>query len=159
MLKNKLWTVLQDISAKYGALSEEDGVAFRATYIINPEGVLEHISINNMGIGRNIDETKRVLQAVQFVAEHGEVCPDSLNAPPHRGNVSPVDSHGVACVQSRQHCCIPAPSPSVLNAHLLPSFTMVCLTSPFRLVRGSFTRARTSIAMHEAGSTRTCRPL
>ena len=58
-------------------------MAFRATYLINPEGVLEHITINNMGIGRNIDETKRVLQAVQFVAEHGEVCLESCHAAPH----------------------------------------------------------------------------
>ena len=72
-----LFGLLQEIAAKYGALSEDDGVAFRATYMINPEGVLEHITINNMGIGRNIDETKRVLQAVQFVAEHGEVSSDS----------------------------------------------------------------------------------
>ena len=69
-------------------------MAFRATYIINPEGVLEHITINNMGIGRNIDETKRVLQAVQFVAEHGEVCPDSLNAQPHSDSVASVDILG-----------------------------------------------------------------
>lgn len=65
-------------------------MAFRATYLINPEGVLEHISINNMGIGRNIDETKRVLQAVQFVAEHGEVCPESSHAPPPADSASPV---------------------------------------------------------------------
>lgn len=48
-------------------------MAFRGTYLINPEGVLEHITVNNYGIGRNIDETKRILQATQFVAEHGEV--------------------------------------------------------------------------------------
>ena len=66
--------MLQEVAAKYGALSEDDGVAFRGTYLINPEGILEHITINNYGIGRNIDETKRVLQATQFVAEHGEVC-------------------------------------------------------------------------------------
>lgn len=66
--------MLQEIAAKYGCLSEDDGVAFRGTYLINPEGFLEHVTINNYGIGRNIDETKRILQATQFVAEHGEVC-------------------------------------------------------------------------------------
>ena len=60
--------MLQEVAAKYGALSEDDGVAFRGTYLINPEGILEHITINDYGIGRNIDET------TQFVAEHGEVC-------------------------------------------------------------------------------------
>lgn len=63
----------QEIAAKYGCLSEDDGIAFRGTYLITPEGILEHITMNNFPIGRNIDETKRVLQAVQFVAEHGEV--------------------------------------------------------------------------------------
>ena len=98
--------LLQDIAAKYGALSEEDGVAFRATYIINPEGILEHISINNMGIGRNIDETKRVLQAVQFVAEHGEVRPESSHARPHADGASPADVEGARSAYRSPHTCI-----------------------------------------------------
>lgn len=69
----------QEIAAKYGCLSEDDGVAFRGTYLINPEGILEQITINNMSIGRNIDEAKRVLQATQFVAEHGEVRPHDIH--------------------------------------------------------------------------------
>lgn len=42
------------------------------------QGVIEHITINNPSVGRSVDEAKRLLQAVQFVAEHGEVC---LQAP------------------------------------------------------------------------------
>ena len=37
------------------------------------QGVIEHITINNPSVGRSVDEAKRLLQAVQFVAEHGEV--------------------------------------------------------------------------------------
>ena len=64
---------LQDISARYGVLKEDAGVALRGLFIINPEGTIEQVTINNMGIGRNVDEAKRLLQAIQFVAEHGEV--------------------------------------------------------------------------------------
>ena len=51
------------------------GVALRGLFIIDPEGVIQHATINNLGIGRSVDEALRVLQAAQFVAEHGEVCP------------------------------------------------------------------------------------
>ncbi|KAL4860147.1 Peroxiredoxin-2 [Chlorella vulgaris] len=63
------------VSARYGVLKRDAGIALRGLYIINPEGVLEHVTINNFPIGRNVDEALRTLQAIQFVAEHGEVCP------------------------------------------------------------------------------------
>ncbi|KAK9830012.1 hypothetical protein WJX72_009185 [[Myrmecia] bisecta] len=65
----------KEIAARYGVLLHEAGIALRGLFIINPEGHIEHITINNLGIGRSVDETLRTLQAVQFVAEHGEVCP------------------------------------------------------------------------------------
>lgn len=66
---------MQSIAARYGVLKRDVGIALRGLYVINPEGVVEHITMNNFPIGRNVDEAKRTLQAVQFVAEHGEVCP------------------------------------------------------------------------------------
>ncbi|CAI5723259.1 unnamed protein product [Peronospora farinosa] len=63
------------ISAKYGVLVEQDGVALRGLFIMNKEGVLQQITINNMPIGRSVDETLRLIKALQFVEEHGEVCP------------------------------------------------------------------------------------
>lgn len=63
------------ISAQYGVLQEDIGIAFRGLFIINPEGVLEQITMNNFPVGRSVDETLRLVQAFQFVAEHGEVCP------------------------------------------------------------------------------------
>lgn len=65
----------KEIAARYGCLMPKLGIALRGLYIINPEGVLEQIIVNNLPIGRSVDEAKRLLQAIQFVQEHGEVCP------------------------------------------------------------------------------------
>ncbi|KAK9819247.1 hypothetical protein WJX81_007427 [Elliptochloris bilobata] len=67
--------VTKELAAKYGVLLKDAGIALRGLFLINPEGVVEHITINNPSVGRSVDEAKRLLQAVQFVAEHGEVCP------------------------------------------------------------------------------------
>lgn len=67
--------VTKEIAARYGVLKRDAGIALRGTYLINPEGIVEHVTINNFPVGRSVDETLRTLQAVQFVAEHGEVCP------------------------------------------------------------------------------------
>lgn len=63
------------ISAKYGVLLENDGVALRGLFIIDPQGVLQQITVNNLPIGRSVDETLRLIKALQFHEEHGEVCP------------------------------------------------------------------------------------
>lgn len=64
----------KQVAAKYGVLAD-GGVALRGLFIIDPDGVVQHATINNLGVGRSVDETLRVLQAFQFVREHGEVCP------------------------------------------------------------------------------------
>lgn len=51
------------MAARYGVLKRDAGIALRGLYLINPEGVLEHITMNNFPIGRNVDEAKRILQA------------------------------------------------------------------------------------------------
>ncbi len=53
----------------------EDGVALRGLFLVDPKGVLQHATINNLAVGRDVDEALRVVQAFQYVAEHGEVCP------------------------------------------------------------------------------------
>ena len=65
----------KEIASKYGVLVNDLGVASRGLFIINPQGVIEQITINNLPVGRSVDETLRLVQAFQFVAEHGEVCP------------------------------------------------------------------------------------
>lgn len=64
----------KNIAREYGCLND-GGVAFRATYIIDDNNVVQHASINNLGVGRNVDEYTRLVEAFQYTAKHGEVCP------------------------------------------------------------------------------------
>lgn len=63
------------IARSYGVLDEETGVPFRGLFIIDPEGNLRQITVNDLPVGRSVDETLRLVQAFQFTDEHGEVCP------------------------------------------------------------------------------------
>ena len=64
------------LSRQFGVLIEEDGLALRGTFIVNPEGQIKAYEVNDLGIGRNAQELVRKVQAAQFVAEHGDkVCP------------------------------------------------------------------------------------
>jgi len=74
-LKKVKYPVISDISKelsrRYGVLDEKDGVALRGTFIIDPEGVLQHMTINNKDVGRSTEETLRILKALQT----GGLCP------------------------------------------------------------------------------------
>lgn len=60
----------------FGVMSEEDGMAYRGTFVVNPEGVVKLVEIQDNSIGRNAEELLRKVEAAQFVATHkGEVCP------------------------------------------------------------------------------------
>jgi NADH-dependent peroxiredoxin subunit C len=64
------------VSTAYGTLIEDEGLSLRGTFLIDPQGILKAIELNDNSIGRCIDELIRKLQAAKFVAEHdGEVCP------------------------------------------------------------------------------------
>ncbi len=63
------------ISQSYGVLLEDAGVALRGLFILDREGILKHITVNDLPIGRNVDEVLRVIDAIQYCEEHGEVCP------------------------------------------------------------------------------------
>ncbi|XP_047111264.1 peroxiredoxin-like [Schistocerca piceifrons] len=63
------------ISRDYGVLVESEGVALRGLFIIDPQGILRQITINDLPVGRSVDETLRLIKAFQFVEKHGEVCP------------------------------------------------------------------------------------
>ena len=65
----------KELATAYGVLAEDGAVALRGLFLIDPEGVVQHATVNNLGVGRSVDETLRVLQAFQHVREHGEVCP------------------------------------------------------------------------------------
>jgi alkyl hydroperoxide reductase subunit AhpC len=55
----------KEVSEAYGILEKKEGLAFRATFIINPDGIIESIGINNLNVGRSISETMRLLKAFQ----------------------------------------------------------------------------------------------
>jgi peroxiredoxin 2/4 len=62
--------ITHDISRAYGAYIETSGHSTRATFIIDPDGIVQYASSNNTDVGRSVDETLRVLQAIQT----GERC-------------------------------------------------------------------------------------
>lgn len=63
------------ISRAYGVLKSDEGIAFRGLFVINDKGQLRQITINDLPVGRSVDETLRLVEAFQFTDKHGEVCP------------------------------------------------------------------------------------
>jgi peroxiredoxin (alkyl hydroperoxide reductase subunit C) len=61
----------RELSSALGVLHKEEGVALRATFIIDPEGVIRWVTVNDLSVGRSVDETLRVLDALQT----DELCP------------------------------------------------------------------------------------
>jgi NADH-dependent peroxiredoxin subunit C len=67
-----------NITRNFGVMIEEEGLALRGTFIINPEGVIKAAEINDLGIGRSAKDLLRKAQAAQYVAAHpNEACPAS----------------------------------------------------------------------------------
>lgn len=64
----------KNIAKSYGVLMD-DAVAFRGTFIMDDKNVIHHMSINNLPVGRNVDEYARLVEGYQYVQKHGEVCP------------------------------------------------------------------------------------
>ncbi len=66
----------KEIARSYDCLDEEAGVAFRGVFLLDPEGVVQSAIVNNLPVGRNVNEVLRTLKAFQYVTSHdGEVCP------------------------------------------------------------------------------------
>jgi len=81
------------IARNYNVLDEEAGVAVRGLFIIDPDGVIMHATVNNLPVGRNVDETLRVLQAFQYIRSHpDEVCPADWTPGDATMNPDPVKS-------------------------------------------------------------------
>lgn len=66
--------VNHEIVRAYG-VEHQDGVAFRATFLIDKAGIVQHQTVNNLPLGREVDEMLRLVDALQFTEAHGEVCP------------------------------------------------------------------------------------
>ncbi len=69
----------REICKAYDVLKEDEQIAYRGTFLINKEGVVVHQVINDLPLGRSIEEALRVVDALQFTEEHGEVCPAGWN--------------------------------------------------------------------------------
>eukprot|EP00796_Vickermania_ingenoplastis_P001311 gene1311-760_t len=65
----------KSIIRSYGCLKEDDGVAYRGVFIIDPRGNLRQFTVNDLPVGRSVEEVLRLVKAFQFVEVHGEVCP------------------------------------------------------------------------------------
>ena len=64
----------KSIAQSFGVLLK-DGIALRGLFLIDKDGIVRHQTVNDLPLGRNVDEAIRVLDALQFVEEYGEVCP------------------------------------------------------------------------------------
>ncbi|MCU0569855.1 MAG: peroxiredoxin [Oculatellaceae cyanobacterium Prado106] len=80
--------IKKEIGSAYNVLDPDAGITLRGLFIIDKEGVIQHATINNLAFGRSVDETLRVLQAIQYVQSHpDEVCP--ANWQPGEKTMSP----------------------------------------------------------------------
>ncbi|MGA8163671.1 MAG: peroxiredoxin [Waddliaceae bacterium] len=65
----------QKISQNYGVLIPEEGVAYRGLFLLDQEGIIRHQVVNDLPLGRSVEEALRILDALIFFEKHGEVCP------------------------------------------------------------------------------------
>ena len=77
----------KQIAKDYGVLLEDGTVALRGLFLADKEGVLRHILINDLPIGRSVDEALRILDALQYFEKNGEVCP--ANWKPGEATIKP----------------------------------------------------------------------
>ena len=83
----------KEISTAYNVLEPDAGIALRGLFIIDKEGIIQHATINNLAFGRNVDETLRTLQAIQYVQSNpDEVCPAGWTPGDKTMNPDPVKS-------------------------------------------------------------------
>jgi len=89
----------KSISTDYGVLLE-DGVALRGLFLVDKDGIVRHQLVNDLPLGRNVDEALRVIDALQFHETHGEVCPanwrpgDDAMKPTPEGVANYLSKHG-----------------------------------------------------------------
>jgi peroxiredoxin (alkyl hydroperoxide reductase subunit C) len=94
--------VKHEICRAYDVEFGAAGVAFRGSFLIDKSGVVRHQVVNDLPLGRNIDEMLRMVDALQFTEEHGEVCPAGWNKgkPGMKASTSGVAEYLAAHAQS-----------------------------------------------------------
>ncbi|TPV96271.1 MAG: peroxiredoxin [Myxococcales bacterium FL481] len=81
----------KDIARSYDVLLP-GGMALRGSFIIDPNGVMRQATVNDLPVGRNVDEALRLIEAFQFTDEHGEVCPAGWTKGADTIKPNPTDS-------------------------------------------------------------------
>ncbi|HGX92221.1 MAG TPA: peroxiredoxin [Candidatus Tenderia sp.] len=71
--------IKHEIQEAYDVAHPEEGVALRGSFLIDKDGIVQSQMVNNLPLGRNVDEMLRLVDALQFTEEHGEVCPAGWN--------------------------------------------------------------------------------
>jgi len=79
----------KQVATDYDVLIKDAGVALRGLFIIDPQGIIRQKTINDLPVGRSVDETLRLIKAFQFVEEHGEVCPANWNPNGNSATIKP----------------------------------------------------------------------
>lgn len=67
------------VAKDYGCLCEEEGIAFRGLFLIDKKGIVRHALVNDLPLGRSVDECLRMVDALDFFEKNGEVCPANWN--------------------------------------------------------------------------------
>lgn len=80
----------KQISRDYGVLLDQAGISLRGLFIIDPKGIVRQITINDLPVGRSVDETLRLIKAFQYTDKHGEVCP--ANWEPNKPTIDPKNA-------------------------------------------------------------------
>src|SRR5579872_5630795 len=70
----------KNISRNYGILDESSGIAYRGLFLIDKDGIVRHQLVNDLPLGRNVDEAPRMLDALITYEQYGEVCPANWKA-------------------------------------------------------------------------------
>lgn len=103
----------KSISRDYGVLLES-GIALRGLFLIDKDGIIRHMLVNDLPLGRSVDEALRVLDALQFVEKHGEVCPanwkpgEEAMKPTKEGVAEYLAKHAkpaASCCSTGSSCC------------------------------------------------------
>jgi peroxiredoxin 2/4 len=83
-IRDVTYPILSDInktiSRAYDVLCEEEGIAYRGLFLIDKAGIVRHQVVNDLPLGRSVDEALRILDALLFHEKHGEVCPANWQA-------------------------------------------------------------------------------
>ena len=80
--------ITKQISRDYGVLVEDGSVALRGLFLLDKQGIIRHLVVNDLPLGRSVDEAIRMLDALQFFEKNGEVCP--ANWKPGAATIKPT---------------------------------------------------------------------